>query len=138
MKTLLTASALALATLATGCATSVNTVTRAQPQANTNIVEDKRVLTDLSLGRNVAIVSVNEAKASGNLLQIQVTLRNKSSSAQAFDYKFDWIDSSGMELSSPTGGWKQIQLEGKEERSISAIALKPTAVDFRLKLREKQ
>ena len=129
--------AAALALLATGCATSVNTVSRAQPQANPDFVPDQRLITDSTLARKVGIVSVNQAKVSGDLLKIQVTLQNKSSKAQAFDYKFDWIASDGMELSSPTGGWKQIQLEGKEERAISATATSPRAVDFRLKLREK-
>ncbi|MEN9841191.1 MAG: hypothetical protein RL376_991 [Verrucomicrobiota bacterium] len=129
--------AAALALLATGCATSVNTVSRAQPQATPDFVADQRLITDSTLARKVGIVSVNQAEVSGDLLKIQVTLQNKSSKPQAFDYKFDWIGSDGMELSSPAGGWKQTQLEGKEERAISAIATSPRAVDFRLKLREK-
>lgn len=136
MKLVLASSLLALGLLAGGCATSVNTVTRAEPQALPNYVGDQRVITDASLGRKVAIVSVNEAKVSGNLLKIQVTLENKSRKPQAFTYKFDWISDEGMELSGPTGGWKQIQLEGREQRAVSATATSPSAVDFRLKLRE--
>lgn len=136
MKLVFASSLLALGLLAGGCATSVNTVTRAEPQALPNYVGDQRVITDASLGRKVAIVSVNEAKVSGNLLKIQVTLENKSRKPQAFTYKFDWISDEGMELSGPTGGWKQIQLEGREQRAVSATATSPSAVDFRLKLRE--
>lgn len=126
----------ALALFATGCATSVNTVSRAESQASPSYVNDQRVITDASLGRKVAIVSVNEGRASGDLLRIQVTLENRSSKPQAFTYKFDWISQEGMELSGPTGGWKQIQLQGRETRAVSAIATNPSAVDFRLKLRE--
>jgi uncharacterized protein YcfL len=136
MKILVASAALVAALLATGCATSVNTVSRAQPQATPNYVADQRVITDPSLGRKVGIVCVNDAKVSGDLLKIQVTLENKSSKIQAFTYKFDWIGQDGMELSGPTGGWKQIQLEGREVRAVSAIATSPNAVDFRLKLRE--
>lgn len=136
MKALVASAALAAALLATGCATSVNTVSRAQPQATPNYVADQRVITDSTLGRKVGIVSVNDAKVSGNLLKVQVTLENKSSKPQAFTYKFDWVGQDGMELSGPTGGWKQIQLEGREVRAVSAIATSPNAVDFRLKLRE--
>ncbi len=136
MKVLLASSLLAVALLAGGCATSVNTVSRAEPQALPNYVGDQRVITDATLGRKLAIVSVNEAKSSSDLLKIQVTLENKLSKPQAFTYKFDWVSSEGMELSSPTGGWKQIQLEGREQRAVSAIATSPTAVDFRLKIRE--
>lgn len=126
----------ALGLFATGCATSVNTVSRAEPQATPSYVADQRVITDATLGRKVAIVSVNDGKVSGDLLKVQVTLENKSSRAQAFTYKFDWISQDGMELSGPTGGWKQIQLEGRETRAVSAVATSPSAVDFRLKLRE--
>jgi uncharacterized protein YcfL len=136
MKLVLTATALAAALLGAGCATSVNTVSRAEPQATPSYVADQRVITDASLGRKVAIVSVNESKVSTNLLKIQVTLENRSSKPQAFTYKFDWIAQDGMELSGPTTGWQQIQLEGREVRAVSAIAPTPTAADFRLKLRE--
>jgi uncharacterized protein YcfL len=136
MKRLLLPAALAAALLASGCATSVNTVSRATPEATPNYVADQRVITDSSLGRKLAIVSVNESKVSTNLLKIQVTLENRSTKPQAFNYKFDWISQDGMELSGPTGGWKQIQLEGRETRSVSAVATSPNAVDFRLKLRE--
>jgi uncharacterized protein YcfL len=137
MKRLLAASALiGLALLATGCATSVNTATRAESQASPAYVNDQRVITDQSLARKLTIVSINEGKASGNLLRIQATLRNNSSKPQTYLYKFDWISDEGMDLSSPTGGWQTLRFEGKEERSISAIATNPRAVDFRLKLRE--
>lgn len=136
MKLLLAATALAAALLATGCATSVNTVSRAQPTATPDYVPDQRVITDSSLSRKVGIVFVNQSTVSGNLLKIQVTLENRSSKPQAFTYKFDWIAQDGMELSGPTGGWKQIQLQGREVRAVSAIAPTPAAADFRLKLRE--
>jgi uncharacterized protein YcfL len=137
MKRLLVASSLlALALFATGCATSVNTASRAESQASPTYINDQRVVTDQSLARKLSIVSINEGKASGNLLRIQATLRNNSSRPQTFLYKFDWISDEGMELSGPTGGWQTIRFEGKEERSVSAIATNPRAVDFRLKLRE--
>lgn len=137
MNRLLATSLLAaLALFATGCATSVNTATRSEAQASPSLVNDKRVVTDQSLARKLSIVSINEGKASGNLLRVQATLRNNSSKPQTYLYKFDWISDEGMELSGPTGGWQTLRFEGKEERSVSAIATNPRAVDFRLKLRE--
>ena len=136
MKLLLASSATALALLGAGCATSVNTVSRSESQATPSYVADQRVITDASLGRKVTIISVNQTKVSGDLLKIQVTLENRSTKPQAFTYKFDWVATDGMELSAPSGGWKQIQLEGRETRAVSAIATSPKAVDFHLKLRE--
>lgn len=132
---LLVASA-ALGLLAAGCAHSVNTVSRAEPQASPNYVNDQRVITDSTLGRKLGIVSVNDGKVSGDMLKVQVTLENKSPKPQAFTYKFVFIADDGMELSGPTGGWKQVQLQGRETRAISAVATNPRAADFRLSLRE--
>ncbi len=136
MKTALSLLLAGLALGAAGCATSVNTVTRAEPTATPDYVADQRVLTDATLARKIGIVSVNQSRVSGDLLKIQVTLENRSSRPQAVTYKFDWIGADGMEQTSPVGGWKQIQLEGRETRAVSAIATRPTAADFRLKLRE--
>ncbi len=136
MRLLVLTTTLAAALLGAGCATSVNTVSRAEPTATPNYVADQRVITDASLSRKLGIVSVNQATVSGNLLQIQVTLENRSTRPQAFTYKFDWIAQDGMELSGPTTGWRQIQLQGREVRAVSAIAPSPAAADFRLKVRE--
>lgn len=136
MKLLLATTLAAAALLAGGCAHSVNTVTRAEPQASPNYVNDQRVIADSTLGRKLGVVSVNDSRVSGNILKVQVTLENKSSKPQAFTYKFAWIADDGMELSAPTAGWKQIQLEGRETRAIAATATSPRAVDFRLSLRE--
>lgn len=136
MKPFLVPALAALALLAGGCASSVNTVTRAEPQASPNYVNDQRVITDSTLGRKLGIVSVNDAKVSGDILKVQVTLENKSSKPQAFTYKFAWIADDGMELSAPTSGWRQIQLQGREIRAVSATATSPRAADFRLSLRE--
>lgn len=136
LSTIAATGLLSLCLLLSGCASSVNTVSRAETRAMPNYVADQRVITDASLGRKVGILSVNENKVSGNLLKIQVTLENKSAKPQAFTYKFDWIGLDGMELASPIDGWKQIQLEGREVRAVSAVATRPSAVDFRLKLRE--
>lgn len=124
------------ALLAAGCATSVNSVERATPESSPNYVNDKRFLTDTTLARKIGFVSVNDSRVSGNLLKVQVTLQNKSSRPQSLSYKFDFIAEDGMEISAPTGGWKQIQLEGGETRSISSVATSPKAADFRLKLKE--
>ena len=45
--------------LALGCATNVNTVERANPQAKPDMIADKRIITDASLGGLIRIVSVN-------------------------------------------------------------------------------
>ncbi|SRR5690606_3989669 len=128
----LASSALLLA----GCATNVNTVQRAEPQAAPSLVNDRRVVTDQTLAKAVNIIAVNEATVSGDLLKIQVTLQNRKNSTRTYKYRFEWIGDDGMELSSPGNSWRVLTFQGGEVRAISAVATSPRAVDFRLKLQE--
>jgi uncharacterized protein YcfL len=135
---LLVLSVLAAGALAalSGCATNVNTVERAQPQATPDFVADKRVITDDSLARTVRVIAINQATVSGNLLKIQATLENLKNSPRTIRYKFEWIDQSGMAVNSPTETWKTLMLQGRETTMISTVAITPRAVDFVLKLSE--
>ena len=125
----------ALASLS-GCATNVNTVERAQPQATPEYVADKRVITDNTLARTVRVNSINQAIVSGNLMKIQATLENLKNNPRNIRYKFEWIDQSGMAVNSPTETWKTLMLQGRETTMISTVAINPRAVDFVLKLSE--
>lgn len=124
------------AVLLAGCATNVNTVERAQPQATPSYVADKRVVTDNTLAGMVRVVSINQATVSGNLLKVQATIENLKNSLRTLNYKFEWIDRDGMAINSPNETWKTIQLQGRETTTISTVAINPRAVDFVLKLRE--
>lgn len=129
------AALLALALLS-GCATNINTVERAQPQATPNYVADKRVVTDNTLAGTFRVLSVNQATVSGNLLKVQATIENLKSSVRTLNYKFEWVDQDGMAVGSPNETWKTIRLQGRETTTISTVAVSPRAVDFTLKLRE--
>ena len=90
------ATLIASALVAGGCKTTVNTVERAQPSAQKEMVADKRVLTDASLARKVYVVGVNEARTKGDLLQIQLEVVNQTNSRQRFTYHVQWFDAIGM------------------------------------------
>lgn len=122
--------------LLTGCATNVNTVERAQPQAQTNYIADKRVITDNTLANTFRIVAINQTTVSGNLLKIQATVENLKNSVKTLNYKFEWIDKDGMAVGSPNETWKAVRLQGRETQVITSVAINPNAVDFTLKLRE--
>jgi uncharacterized protein YcfL len=125
----------ALAALS-GCANNVNTVERAQSQAAPDYVADKRVVTDNTLARTVRVNSVNQATVSGNLLKVQATLENLKNNPRTIRYKFEWIDQTGMAVSSPNETWKTLIVQGRETTTISSVAISPRAVDFILKLSE--
>ena len=127
---------LAAGLLAGGCATTVNTVERAQPQAAPSYVADKRVVTDNSLAATFRVASVNQATVSGNLLKVQVAVENMKSSTKALSYKFEWVDASGMSIDSPNETWKQVRSQPRETITLSTVSINPRAVDFVLKLKE--
>ncbi len=129
--------ALALgALMLTGCRTSMNTVERAQPVGQRQMVTDKRVLTDASLSRKVYIVGVNDSRTAGGLVQVQVELLNRTRSAQRFAFKFEWFDAQAMQLSSPAAGLMTRRIEAGESLFLQSVAPNPSAQDFRLKLIE--
>ena len=122
--------------LALGCATNVNTVERANPQAKPDMIADKRIITDASLGGLIRIVSVNESIVSGNLKKVQVTLENVKNNTRRVSYKFEWIDQDGMATNSVVQSWQSLSFAGGETQMVSAVAISPKAVDFKFKLVE--
>lgn len=119
-----------------GCKTSVNSVENAQKEGQRQMVSDSRVITDGSLNKKVSIVGVNQTMTPGGLLKVQVELLNKTRSYQAFNYRFEWFDASGMQMTSLSTAVIGSAIEGKESKFISAVAPTAACKDFRLKLVE--
>jgi uncharacterized protein YcfL len=122
--------------LLTGCRASVASVERAQSIGTAQLIADKRVQPDPTLRHKIGIVQVNEDVVSGNLTRVQVLLGNQKSSSVVINYAWEWYDTNGMLVNSLGAGWKSLSFAGKEQKAISAIAPKPQAVDFILKLQE--
>ena len=115
----------------TGC-TTVNTVERAQPVAERQMVADKRILTNPGLDRHVSIVGLNEATISTGFAKVQIELLNRTSSPYSFRYHFEWFDDKGM-LIQTTAPWIDRSIQGKETMDIISVAPTETAKDFRVK-----
>ena len=118
--------------LLTACSSTVNTVERAAPVGQRQMVNDKRIITDAGLNRAVRIVGVNETP--GEFLKIQIEVLNTTGSLKSFNYRFEWFDANGMQVNATSAPYLPRQLEGRESLFISAIAPTPTAKDFRVKL----
>jgi uncharacterized protein YcfL len=127
---------LAGAAFLSGCGTTVNTVERAQPVAQREMVSDKRILTNAALNRRVRIVGVNQSTGPGGLLKVQVELLNTTRSLQTFNYRWEWFDQTGTIIDTPTSTAASRQIEGQESIFITGVAPEETAKDFRLKLFE--
>jgi len=116
-----------------GCKTSVNSVENAQKSSPRNMVSDSRAITDNGLKKKVDIVGVNTAMTPGGLLKVQVELLNHTRAAQQFDYRFEWFDGSGMQVGGIDSAVIASEIEGGEDKFISAIAPNPNCKDFRVK-----
>lgn len=136
MRKLIMILPVALIILLSGCRAATGTVERAQPVGTPQTVEDKRVMPDMSLRGKIAIIQVNEGVVSGDLTKAQVVVRNRKSSSITINYAWDWYDTNGMLVPSHASAYKQLRLAGDEQKALSAIAPKPQAVDFVLKLQE--
>lgn len=119
----------------TSC-TTVNTVERATPIGTKQVIADKRVITDLTLNKKVSIVGMNEGITPGGFLQVQIEALNRKNSMQTFSYRFEWFDTNGMLVDTPTSVWIPRQIEGQETLTITAVAPTTTAKDFRVKFME--
>lgn len=125
-----------VAVLGLGGCRSVNTVEPTQRVNPPRQIDDKRVVTDPSLQRRVAIIAVNESEGAGGHLRIQVEVLNTTRRYRRFNYKFEWFDRDGILIELPTGGYRSSQLEGGESRMLVSVAPTADAKDFRLQLIE--
>ncbi|MDX8414896.1 YcfL family protein [Intestinicryptomonas porci] len=132
MKKILFIPLIGILSFLTACST-VNTVERASSSANTQYVNDKRVITDGSLNDYAYVAAVNETKV-GELLMVQAKIVNSTSSFRQINYKFEWIDKNGMAVPSANSAWMKLILEGGEAQFISAVAPNINVCDFTLKL----
>ncbi|MEM0965977.1 MAG: YcfL family protein [Verrucomicrobiota bacterium] len=135
MKASLILSISVILLLLLGCSTPTNTIERETGQATPNLVDARIDVFDSNLEKRLSLVSVNEATA-GDLLQVQVTFRNRQVRPRSFAYQFQWIQQNGMMVTSPKPIWRPSSIEGGQTISIAATAPNPNVVDFRLSLRE--
>lgn len=134
-KTLIACSLLMLAM--TACRTAVNTVENADTIGVSNIIEDKRVITDGTLKRRVDVTAINDRKAPNGFKQIQIQLTNRRNSIQTIFYNVEWFDADGMKITTAGGGWTQQQFMARESLYIVFTAPTINANDFIIKLMER-
>jgi len=135
-KTLYPLIAVGLLVLVTGCSTSMNSVENAQKEGQRHMVADQRVVSDASLNSKVSVVGVNSAMTPGGVIKVQVELLNKTRLMQTFNYRFEWFDANGMQLTYLSTPVIPGVIEGGESKFVASVAPTPACKDFRLKLLE--
>ena len=136
MKNAIASASLALALLPIVACQSVNSVERAQPVGQRQMVDDKRVITDGSLGRRIRILGVNESETPAGYLKVQAELLNSTRSRRSIQYMWEWYDLDGNQISSASAGYRTRVIEGGESVFLGNTAPNDRAKDFRLNLLE--
>jgi uncharacterized protein YcfL len=136
MKTTLIAASLLMLAM-TACRTAVNTVENADTSGVSNIIEDKRVVTDSTLAGRVNVTAINERIAPNGFKQIQVQLTNRKNTIQTIFYNVEWFDADGMKVTTASGGWTQQQFMPRESLYVVFTAPTINSNDFLIKLMER-
>lgn len=121
-----------------GCSTTAGVETTGKASWNddgSRGLEKKVIFNNSGLAGDIEIVDVKSALA-GDIMRAQATLRSKDRDTLPFQYRFEWFDSNGFEINSGAGAWKPLLLNGRESKTIQAVAPDPRAKEFKLKIRE--
>ena len=119
------------------CYKSVNSLEPAIKEGERNYLSDKRINTDSKLSSNFHMREPNVAKSAIGNLEVQVELINKKRSKQVIEYQFEWFNSKGMIVKTPTSIWNFKHLLGGEAVYLYGVAPSKDVVDFKLKIKRK-
>src|SRR5260221_14440139 len=88
---------------------------------------------------NCTTIQATEMRCSksGDLMRIDASLNNDSSTVKRIAYKFRWIDREGMRAAEEES-WKPVMLYENSNLVINSVSPSNKAVDFRLILRSQE
>jgi uncharacterized protein YcfL len=121
-----------------GCSTTAGveaTGKAAWDDQGARTLDQKVQFNNSGLKGDIQIVDIKSAMA-GDMMRAQATLRSKDKDTLPFQYRFEWLDANGIEINSGAGSWKPLILNGRESKTIQAVAPDPRAKEFKLKIRE--
>jgi uncharacterized protein YcfL len=125
--------------LSSACNTSqhqVNTVEPANPAYVRRNIEDKRIVRDATTAKAVSVLKVIEGSTPDGLLRVGVEVQNQQRKSFRFNYRFDWFDSQGFPVNTPTATMISQQIEGGQILVLDSVAPAPSVRDFRLTVQE--
>ena len=121
---------------AIGCTNPVHQTTKKDPGDAGPLPELKRVYMSSSLSKNLEVISVNQATANGDLLKIQVNLKNLSAKEMNLNYKVEWMDEAGIVINDSSAVWMPLYVRGAENVAVQSVSTTPRAKNFWLKLQQ--
>lgn len=129
-------SFLSLIFLLVGCAEKgkVGTISKKNPQDQTSHPEVKKVEFGGGLEKVLDVVQITQGKVDGDLLRIQVELKNNSSKQVNITHKLEWLDNEGFLVKDTSLGWRAQMIRPGESKMIESISTRPKVSAFRLKI----
>lgn len=147
---MLCVAGVAVMALMSGCVqNTVNTAENEQKSMVPEAIQSKYVSTDSYLRNRLRIMSIDKETTDAGLLHVQVTFRSErvgvfsefwswftGENPYKVEYKFDWLDSKGMQVFTATSTWKEIDLMPGETMRVQSMAPNEKCKDFMLSMKE--
>lgn len=115
-----------------GCVTAANTIDAGAPDAAS---PSHVTVNSSSLDRRIRFAAAM-SRREGMILHAQVGLENVTGGPLAFEYRWEWTDADGFQLGDTLSNWQPGVVNAKERKMMSAAGPGPSAVNFRLHVRE--
>jgi len=112
----------------------VATVTKKDPQDQSLGPEMKKVELEGGLEKSIDVIRITQGNADGELLRIQVELKNISSKEVMLTHKLEWLDQEGFLVKDTSLVWKALMIRPGESKMIESISSRQGVTSFRLKV----
>jgi uncharacterized protein YcfL len=113
---------------------TVGTVSKKDPQDQSSAPEMKKVEFGGGLEKSLDVIRITQGKAEGDLLRIQVELKNISSKEVMLTHKLEWLDQEGFLVKDTSLIWKPLMIRPGESKMIESISSRPGVTTFQLKV----
>ena len=104
-----------------------------------NGAEVMRISLDTSnseLSHSIEVTGLKTVMTESGYLKVSAGISSKVNYDQSIQYKFSWLDASGMEVGSGMSAWRRLIVHGKDSVQISNVAPYKEAVSFKLSIRK--
>ena len=112
----------------------VGTVSKKDPKDTRAVPDIKKVEFGAGLEKVLDVVRITQGKKVGDLLHIQVELKNTSSKEVNITHKLEWLDDDGFLVKDTSLVWKALMVRPGESQMIESVSTRPGVSAFRLKI----
>ena len=112
----------------------VGTVSKKDPKDTRAVPDIKKVEFRAGLEKVLDVVRITQGKKVGDLLHIQVELKNTSSKEVNITHKLEWLDDEGFLVKDTSLVWKALMVRPGESQMIESVSTRPGVSAFRLKI----